>query len=177
MTEVTGQAGGTTAPLLASEDRDRLGQRLRHAVAEFVDGPRHAVEEADRTLEEIAARFTDAVTRRRRTLRSSWQSGDAPGAGADDTERLRLALRDYRELAEILLHEGGGDGRGNGHGDGRTALTGTGAGGRTDPAPEAADRQTLAKPQERREEPPAVTPAPPTAEPPQHTDPSRRFES
>ncbi|MFI9149338.1 hypothetical protein [Streptomyces sp. NPDC053367] len=121
MTQVTGPAGGHAAPLLAREDCDRFEQRLQHAVAEFVDEPRHAVEEADRTLEEIAARFTDAVTRRRRTLRMSWQSGDAPGSTADDTERLRLALRDYRELAELLLHEGGGDGHDGGPRNGSRA--------------------------------------------------------
>ena len=62
--------------------------------------------EADQVLEEIAGRFAEAVTRRRRTLRSSWQDGDeAKGKGTHpDTEQLRLALRDYRELAERLLH-------------------------------------------------------------------------
>ena len=65
------------------------------------------MEEADHVLEEVAARFADAVKQRRRTLRNSWQAGDG-GQGkavdAGDTEQLRLALRDYRELAERLLH-------------------------------------------------------------------------
>ncbi|MBJ6638498.1 hypothetical protein H4K36_12470 [Streptomyces sp. DHE7-1] len=70
-----------------------------------MEEPRSAVEEADRTLEEIAARFGEAVNRRRRTLRTSWQNGEenVPGHGTD-TEQLRLALRDYRELADRLLH-------------------------------------------------------------------------
>ncbi|MEU6282215.1 hypothetical protein [Streptomyces sp. NPDC047028] len=98
----TGVAG---APLLAHDETDQWEQRLRHAVTEFVDEPRAAVEEADRALEEIAARFTDAVTRRRRTLRNSWQDTEKRGPGSDaDTEQLRLALRDYRELAGRLLH-------------------------------------------------------------------------
>ena len=98
----TGVAG---APLLAHDETDQWEQRLRHAVTEFVDEPRAAVEEADRALEEIAARFTDAVTRRRRTLRNSWQDTEKRGPGSDaETERLRLALRDYRELAGRLLH-------------------------------------------------------------------------
>nr|WP_129312085.1 hypothetical protein [Streptomyces sp. L2] len=98
----TGAAG---APLLAHDETDQWEQRLRHAVTEFVDEPRAAVEEADRALEEIAARFTDAVTRRRRTLRYSWQDTEKRRPGSDaDTERLRLALRDYRELAGRLLH-------------------------------------------------------------------------
>ncbi|WP_412080477.1 hypothetical protein [Streptomyces sp. SCL15-6] len=86
------------------EECDRLGQRLQHAVAEFVDAPRASVEEADRVLEELAARFTDAVANRRRTLRTSWQAGEQTRATSTDTEQLRLALRDYRELADRLMH-------------------------------------------------------------------------
>lgn len=101
---------GTTTPaahggtLLPHEECDKLGQRLQHAVADFVDAPRASVEEADRVLEEITARFTDAVTHRRRTLRTSWQdTGGDDRATSTDTEQLRLALRDYRELADRLM--------------------------------------------------------------------------
>ncbi|MGW0710002.1 hypothetical protein ACWD4G_29285 [Streptomyces sp. NPDC002643] len=99
-------AGG--ARLLPHEECDKLGSRLRHAVGGFVDGPRTAVEEADHVLEEVAARVGDAVKQRRRTLRASWQGPAEPGREAasgdsGDTEQLRLALRDYRELTERLL--------------------------------------------------------------------------
>ncbi|MFD5050689.1 hypothetical protein [Streptomyces tendae] len=95
---------GVAGPLLAAGESDRLGERLHHAVTGFVDAPRASVEEADRVLEEIAARFTDAVAHRRRTLRSSWQeAGPDGGAPSTDTEQLRLALRDYRELADRLM--------------------------------------------------------------------------
>ncbi|MEU0003549.1 hypothetical protein ABZ079_04385 [Streptomyces sp. NPDC006314] len=98
-------ASGTGAPLLPHDEMDRFEQRMRQVVAGFVDEPRGAVEEADRALEEIAARFSEAVTRRRRTLRMSWEGTEERGPGAEtDTERLRLALRDYRELAGRLLH-------------------------------------------------------------------------
>ncbi len=101
--------------LLPREESDKLTARLEHAVGGFVDGPRDAVEEADEVLQELAARLTDAVQRRRRTLRGSWQpsgtgeGGTKEGASATiattpDTEQLRLALRDYRELTERLLH-------------------------------------------------------------------------
>ncbi|MGA5900117.1 hypothetical protein [Streptomyces venetus] len=103
----TGQEGATGSHLLAHDETDKLGSQLQHAVAGFVDGPRAAVEEADHVLEEIAARFTEAVTKRRRTLRHSWQSvesGDGKPVSSADTEQLRLALKDYRELAERLLH-------------------------------------------------------------------------
>lgn len=93
------------APLLAAEEAEKWEAQLRQTLAGFVEEPRSAVEEADRTLEEIAARFGEAVNRRRRTLRTSWQNGEenVPGHGTD-TEQLRLALRDYRELADRLLH-------------------------------------------------------------------------
>ncbi|GGS43647.1 hypothetical protein [Streptomyces cinerochromogenes] len=103
--QTTTAPSGAGAPLLAHEETDRWEQRLREVTAGFVDQPREAVEEADRTLEEIARRFTEAVTRRRRTLRMSWEGGEARGTAAGtDTEQLRLALRDYRELAGRLLH-------------------------------------------------------------------------
>ncbi|QUW91045.1 hypothetical protein [Streptomyces sp. V17-9] len=91
-------------PLLPPTDSDRLGERLHHALAGFVDAPRASVEEADRVLEEITARFTEAVTHRRQTLRASWREpGEGGGAPSTDTEQLRLALRDYRELAGRLM--------------------------------------------------------------------------
>ncbi|QNP72975.1 hypothetical protein IAG44_28445 [Streptomyces roseirectus] len=99
-----GAQAGRGAPLLAHDECDKLEERMRHAVAEFVDQPREAVAEADQVLEELAARFTEAVTRRRRTVRGAWQSPDGDGAASGDTEQLRLALRDYRELCERLLH-------------------------------------------------------------------------
>ncbi|MFI1787616.1 hypothetical protein ACH40D_03970 [Streptomyces olivaceoviridis] len=96
---------GTGAPLLPHEEAEQWERRLREVVTGFVDEPRQAVEQADRALEEIAARFTEAVTRRRRTLRMSWEGTEGRGPGAEtDTEQLRLALRDYRELAGRLLH-------------------------------------------------------------------------
>jgi hypothetical protein len=95
------------ARLLRLDDTDKLTARLQHAVAGFVDAPRDAVQEADRALQELTERFTEAVTERRRTLRRSWQDdgvGEDKAEAATDTEQLRLALRDYRELAERLLH-------------------------------------------------------------------------
>ncbi|GGS02685.1 MULTISPECIES: hypothetical protein [Streptomyces] len=96
---------GHGSPLIAREEVEEWQRRMREVVGGFVDQPKGAVERADRTLEEIAARFSEAVTRRRRTLRMSWEGSEEHGPGAGtDTEQLRLALRDYRELAERLLH-------------------------------------------------------------------------
>ncbi|PBC64254.1 hypothetical protein BKI49_10555 [Streptomyces sp. Tue6028] len=95
--------GRPDTPLLAKDESDTFALRLRHALGGFVDGPRDSVEEADHVLEELAGTFTEAVTRRRRTLRTVLQQGEGKEAGAD-TEQLRLALRDYREITERLLH-------------------------------------------------------------------------
>ncbi|WP_432137685.1 MULTISPECIES: hypothetical protein [unclassified Streptomyces] len=99
------------APLLPADESDRLTTRLQHAIAEFVDRPREAVEEADHVLEELTTRFTDAMSDRRRALRGHWQPTDGGGDRAEEmagneagTEELRLALRDYRELTNRLLH-------------------------------------------------------------------------
>ncbi|MEU6504909.1 hypothetical protein [Streptomyces sp. NPDC046942] len=96
---------GTGAPLLSHDETDRWERRMRELAAGFVEEPRGAVEKADHALEEIAGRFEEAVERRRRTLRRSWEASEDRGPGSDaDTEQLRLALRDYRDLAERLLH-------------------------------------------------------------------------
>ncbi|OIK26841.1 hypothetical protein VT52_014915 [Streptomyces malaysiense] len=104
----TGAAGASAragAPLLPHEESERWEERMRQVAAGFVDRPRAAVEEADRALEEIAARFGEAVTRRRRSLRMAWEDDEERGAANQtDTEQLRLAMRDYRDLAERLLH-------------------------------------------------------------------------
>ncbi|MFF3497823.1 hypothetical protein [Streptomyces sp. NPDC003247] len=107
--ERTAQAAAphTASSLLPGDQCDKLTARIQHAVAEFVDRPHDAVEEADHVLEELTASFTDAMNRRRRTLRGSWQLADDTRGDRDttaDTEQLRLALRDYRELTERLLH-------------------------------------------------------------------------
>ena len=99
-THGTHGAGATHTALLPDGERDRLELRVRDAVTHFVDRPRAAVEEADGAVEDLLGRLTEALADRRRTLRRSWQDSD----GTADTEQLRLALRDYRELAERLLH-------------------------------------------------------------------------
>ncbi|MDT0435050.1 hypothetical protein [Streptomyces doudnae] len=95
----SGASSSGSLTLFPREESDKLGQQLQTAVAGFVDEPRASVAEADQILGQIADRFTEAVTERRRHLRTSWGEDD----GGADTEQLRLALRDYRELADRLL--------------------------------------------------------------------------
>ncbi|MEV7141197.1 hypothetical protein [Streptomyces tauricus] len=96
----TGTGVGSGGRLMPHDEGDKWSLRLQHAVAGFVDGPRGSVEEADQVLQEVAERFTDAVNQRRRALSTAWQGSADDKA---DTEQLRLALKDYRELTERLL--------------------------------------------------------------------------
>ncbi|MFJ8019803.1 hypothetical protein [Streptomyces sp. NPDC096311] len=98
----TGPQGDGDGALLPHDECDKYALRMQHAVGGFVDGPRASVEEADHVLEELTTEFTDAMTRRRRSLRTTWQA--AGESDTADTEKLRLALRDYREVTERLLH-------------------------------------------------------------------------
>ena len=103
-----GQAPGTddaaraSGPaLLARGERDKLTVRLQQALNTFVESPRQAVEEADGIFDEAVTRLTEALTERRRVLRTGWQGA---GQGTEvQTEELRQALQQYRETAERLL--------------------------------------------------------------------------
>ncbi|KAB1986533.1 hypothetical protein F8144_22570 [Streptomyces triticiradicis] len=88
----------TGPELFPQDDRDKLTLRLQQALHTFVDSPRQAVEEADTAFDEVATQFTNSLTERRRVLRAGWQNTNA------QTEELRLALRQYREITERLLH-------------------------------------------------------------------------
>ncbi|MFC7308650.1 hypothetical protein ACFQVC_31095 [Streptomyces monticola] len=96
-----GAPGRNQATMLIPQgDRDKLTMRLQHALSTFVENPRQAVQEADSTFDEAATQLADALTERRRTLRAGWQDQDTEA----QTEELRLALRQYQEATERLLH-------------------------------------------------------------------------
>ncbi|MFF3453846.1 hypothetical protein ACFYXH_05840 [Streptomyces sp. NPDC002730] len=96
---------GQTPPrqLIPQDERDRLTLRLQQSLGSFVDGPRHAVEEAAAVLEDTADRITIALTERRQALRADWDGGNERRPAEADTEELRVALRAYREVTERLL--------------------------------------------------------------------------
>ncbi|PRH76603.1 hypothetical protein C6N75_24725 [Streptomyces solincola] len=103
-----GHGGG--AELLPRQERDELTRRMQHALSEFVDSPQRAVQEAAGVLESATEHLTAALDERRRSLRTNWD-GDGDGRTgkeraaerAQDTEKLRVTLREYREMTERLL--------------------------------------------------------------------------
>jgi hypothetical protein len=98
-TSTDGADRRTGSKLLPQGDRNKIALRLQQALSTFVDSPRQAVEEADSTFDELATHLTDTLAERRRVLRSGWQDPDAE----TQTEELRVALRQYREITQRLL--------------------------------------------------------------------------
>ncbi|PWS49676.1 hypothetical protein DLE01_22340, partial [Streptomyces sp. FT05W] len=89
----------TGSPLVPRGDQDKLSQRMQHAVTDFVESPRRAVEEAESTFDQIVSGLTEALAERKRVLRASWHDQDTEA----QTEELRVALQHYRDLSEHLL--------------------------------------------------------------------------
>ncbi|PNG23416.1 hypothetical protein [Streptomyces cahuitamycinicus] len=87
-------------PLLPAAERDKILLRLRHALNTFADTPREALEEAESAYDEATAQLVNALAERGRSLRADWQDRD-PGT---QSEELRLAMRQYREIIQRLLH-------------------------------------------------------------------------
>ncbi|MFB7374038.1 hypothetical protein ACFC0D_29775 [Streptomyces sp. NPDC056222] len=95
--------GGPAGQLLGDGERDRLGQRLHHALAGFVDSPHDSVAEAAEVLAAAEQQLIASLRDRRAALRAGWQENGDPDGQGPDTEQLRLTLRTYREVTERLL--------------------------------------------------------------------------
>ncbi|MEU5659000.1 hypothetical protein ABZ802_25775 [Streptomyces sp. NPDC047737] len=93
------RSAATGSPLVPKGDQEELALRMRHAVTDFVENPRRAVEEAESTFDEIVAGLTEALAERRRALRAEWREQDTEA----QTEELRVALQHYRDISEQLL--------------------------------------------------------------------------
>lgn len=98
-TEGPARTPGSEQQLLPQGAQDKVATRLQQALNNFVESPRQAVEDADSAFDEVATHLTEALAERRRVLRASWQGQDTKA----ETEELRLALRQYREITERLL--------------------------------------------------------------------------
>ncbi|MEU8144260.1 hypothetical protein [Nonomuraea sp. NPDC048901] len=82
--------------VLFDQDPAEVQGRWRELQTSFVDDPSDAVQRAEGLVEEVVEAITSGLTARTGELRDRWK-------GADDTEQLRLALRDYRVVLERLL--------------------------------------------------------------------------
>ena len=86
-------------PLLPADERAQLNLRLQQALDSDTDSPRQALEAAETAFDEVAAHLVNTLAERRRVLRESWQD-QTPEA---QSVEFRLALRQYREIAQRLL--------------------------------------------------------------------------
>jgi hypothetical protein len=95
------QAPAHAAPddiVLFDQDPTQVQARWRDLQASFVDDPGEAVRRADGLVGEVVESLTSSLTSRTAALRGRWKD-----AGGAETEQLRLALRDYRNVLERLL--------------------------------------------------------------------------
>ncbi|MEU8814679.1 hypothetical protein [Actinoplanes sp. NPDC048796] len=90
-TATTATTATTTERLLP--DGDAFTERFRDIQLRFVDDPKDATAEASRLVEEVVDKLTSTLKSQR----------DALGGNADDTEKLRVELRGYREILNRLL--------------------------------------------------------------------------
>ncbi|MFF0861971.1 hypothetical protein ACFYUV_09455 [Nonomuraea sp. NPDC003560] len=89
------------APLevaLFDQDPAEVQARWRDVQASFVDDPAEAIQRADGLVGEVVESLTNSLTSRTGALRERWKDVDSP-----DTEDLRQAFRDYRNVLERLL--------------------------------------------------------------------------
>jgi hypothetical protein len=102
----TGGSVDHTGGFFQGSATEKLRDRWQGIQIDFVDDPRHAVEQADTLLEQVAAQLTDSIATRRRELRVRWNYDGTGSAAADSgspTEELRTSLQDYRRLLNRLL--------------------------------------------------------------------------
>jgi len=88
--------------LLDAETTARFQARWQRLQLQFIDDPHTVTGQAGALVDEVVTALHEAVDRRRLALQD-WQSSDGVDAHAGDTERLRVAVRRYRDLLGQLL--------------------------------------------------------------------------
>jgi hypothetical protein len=92
-----GTADGTR--LFSEIETGDLQSRWSNIQANFVDEPRHSVEQADQLVAAAMQRLAEGFARERASLERQWGSGENVS-----TEDLRLALQRYRTFFGRLLN-------------------------------------------------------------------------
>ncbi|MBW8487129.1 hypothetical protein [Actinomadura parmotrematis] len=85
--------------ILDPAEADRFKDRWHDLQSAFVDDPGDAVQRAGDLTDEVVDALTQALAKHKATLDDSWTGGDSPS----DTEKLRLALRGYRQFLDRIL--------------------------------------------------------------------------
>ncbi|MEO3824065.1 hypothetical protein [Actinomadura sp. B10D3] len=91
-------ASGTPAALLDPAEGERFRERWREVQSAFVDDPAESVRKADGLASEAVDALGRTIAAHRRALSEALEKG-----GHADTERLRQALRGYRELLDRIV--------------------------------------------------------------------------
>jgi hypothetical protein len=78
-------------------DAEGIRDRWRELQLRFIDDPETVTGEAERLVEEAVASLTGALNRAKQDL-GDWRDGQS-----GDTERLRAAVRSYRDFLDRLL--------------------------------------------------------------------------
>ena len=94
----TDDASIDSTPLLGDDETRGFRTRWDSIQAQFVDDPRHAVEEADHLVAEAMQRLAQVFSEERADLEQQWDRGDDVS-----TEDLRVSLRHYRAFFQRLL--------------------------------------------------------------------------
>jgi hypothetical protein len=89
---------GARVPLLDADELQAVVTRWREIQTQFVDEPRHAVQDADALVSDLMDRLSRTFAEERRQLESRWS-----GAESISTEDLRQGLQRYRSFFERLL--------------------------------------------------------------------------
>ncbi|TDD18904.1 hypothetical protein [Nonomuraea diastatica] len=85
---------------LLGSDPSGVLERWHVLQALFVDDPREAVQRADLLIEEVMTAIRETLERRLGELREPWKNTDRDDT---ETERLRMALRAYRNVLHKLM--------------------------------------------------------------------------
>jgi hypothetical protein len=88
--------------LFDSETTQRFRDRWHELQLRFVDDPHFAEGQAVALVDEVVTALRDAVDRQRAALHD-WQAGQGADAATGETERMRVAVRRYRDFLDHLL--------------------------------------------------------------------------
>jgi hypothetical protein len=98
-TDTAANQAATVAPLFSELEISNLRTTWSNVQANFVDTPRHSVEEADKLVATVMQRVASRFAAERATLEQRWDRGEEVS-----TEDLRVALKRYRAFFGKLLN-------------------------------------------------------------------------